>query len=187
MSQVTLVVSEGSVLRICPWCWSSVPSLSLCVRHRQHVLLLIVQRPGWHITDSESVLLYCSAVSCNLSSSSSSTDSLWRNEPFAKCPHSALHMSLPWQSPFTQHGLFLRCLQAHAAATSCRQEPHIQGQFPPPGNMLTQQMLSHGRLLHSKALHIKASCWSDLVFYFRLLLTPAHELLLSCKTESIEW
>ena len=80
-----------------------------------------------------------------------------------------------------------RCLQARAAATSCRKEPHIQGQFPPPGNILTQQILSHGRLLHSKALQIKASCWSDLVFYFRLLLTPAHELLLSCKTESIEW
>lgn len=30
------------------------------------------------------------------------------------------------------------------AATSCRQEPHIQGQILPQGGVLTQQMLSYG-------------------------------------------
>lgn len=68
------------------------------------------------------------------------------------------------------------CLQARTA-TSCRQEPHIQGQFLPLGNMLIQQTLSCGQDYWNDNSYIFRPCrpqtdvsLSDLVFYFRLLL-----------------
>lgn len=79
------------------------------------------------------------------------------------------------------------CLQARTA-TSCRQEPHVWGQFLPPGNVLTLQTLSYG-LDHwnDNSYIFKAfkpqTVWIHLTFCFTLgcfCMSAAAVLLLLC-------